>query len=224
MSAQVSPRKLTRVHSYQLPDAATVASSPLSRAWRPGVPPRRLFSRVRPSPARIVTGEVILHSDPDNDARLEAWVQNVHDLIAAGLGDAEAELFLSDHDVRVGMKSVTELKVDSDAERQMGLRLQRLTRLLDRIHSMPARIDFDPSGGLSEVPPVAGCARMCARPWSPGRLRKQAWALTCDFSVGARGFEPLTSSASRKRSTPELSARSPAWYRRAEAGTGIEPV
>jgi hypothetical protein len=42
--------------------------------------------------------------------------------------------------------------------------------------------------------------------------------------VGARGFEPLASSASRKRSTPELSARSPAWYRRAEAGTGIEPV
>jgi hypothetical protein len=48
--------------------------------------------------------------------------------------------------------------------------------------------------------------------------------LTCDFSVGARGFEPLASSASRKRSTPELSARSPAWYSRAEAGTGIEPV
>jgi hypothetical protein len=44
------------------------------------------------------------------------------------------------------------------------------------------------------------------------------------FLVGARGFEPLASSASRKRSTPELSARSPAWYRRAEAGTGIEPV
>ena len=42
--------------------------------------------------------------------------------------------------------------------------------------------------------------------------------------VGARGFEPLTSSVSRKRSTPELSARSSAWYRRAEAGTGIEPV
>jgi hypothetical protein len=48
--------------------------------------------------------------------------------------------------------------------------------------------------------------------------------VTWGFLVGARGFEPLTSSASRKRSTPELSARSPAWYRRAEAGTGIEPV
>src|SRR4249920_2974470 len=45
--------------------------------------------------------------------------------------------------------------------------------------------------------------------------------LTWPFLVGARGFEPLASSASRKRSTPELSARSPAWYRRAEAGTGI---
>ena len=89
-------------------------------------------------------GEAILESDRDNDARAEAWIQKVHDLIAAGLGDAEAELFLSDHDVRVGARSVTELRVDSDAERLMRLRLQRLSRLLDRIHSMPARIDFDP--------------------------------------------------------------------------------
>jgi hypothetical protein len=43
--------------------------------------------------------------------------------------------------------------------------------------------------------------------------------------VGARGFEPLTSSASRKRSTPELSARGPdPTERDLEAGTGIEPV
>jgi hypothetical protein len=40
--------------------------------------------------------------------------------------------------------------------------------------------------------------------------------------VGAGGFEPPTSSASRKRSPPELSARSEGWYQ--EAGTGIEPV
>ncbi|MEA2521976.1 MAG: hypothetical protein QOI81_1622 [Actinomycetota bacterium] len=47
--------------------------------------------------------------------------------------------------------------------------------------------------------------------------------------VGDRGFEPLTSSVSRKRSPPELIARSgvegtafePSG---AEAGTGIEPV
>src|SRR5438093_2393494 len=38
--------------------------------------------------------------------------------------------------------------------------------------------------------------------------RGRATALTCGSSVvGARGFEPLTSSASRKRSPPELSAR-----------------
>jgi hypothetical protein len=45
--------------------------------------------------------------------------------------------------------------------------------------------------------------------------------------VGARGFEPLTSSASRKRSTPELSARARRFYvpeGGLEAGTGIEPV
>jgi hypothetical protein len=46
--------------------------------------------------------------------------------------------------------------------------------------------------------------------------------------VGARGFEPLTSSVSGKRSPTELSARGGEWYRtiRAclEAGTGIEPV
>jgi hypothetical protein len=66
------------------------------------------------------------------------------DLIAAGLGDAEAELFMSNHDIHVGMKAVSELRVPTDAEVQMELRLQRLSRLLDRIHSMPARIDFDP--------------------------------------------------------------------------------
>ena len=33
------------------------------------------------------------------------------------------------------------------------------------------------------------------------------------LSVGARGFEPLTSSASRKRSPPELSARGFGCYR-----------
>jgi len=52
--------------------------------------------------------------------------------------------------------------------------------------------------------------------------------LACGFYVvGARGFEPLTSSASRKRSTPELSARARRFYvpeRGLEAGTGIEPV
>jgi hypothetical protein len=47
-----------------------------------------------------------------------------------------------------------------------------------------------------------------------GRIR----ASTCVFLVGARGFEPLASSASRKRSTPELSAREPACYRVSRRG------
>jgi hypothetical protein len=46
--------------------------------------------------------------------------------------------------------------------------------------------------------------------------------------VGARGFEPLTSSVSGKRSPPELSARCRDSIKRPgdhlEAGTGIEPV
>jgi hypothetical protein len=44
--------------------------------------------------------------------------------------------------------------------------------------------------------------------------------------VGARGFEPLTSSVSRKRSPPELSALAlqAILCDRLEAGTGIEPV
>jgi hypothetical protein len=52
------------------------------------------------------------------------------------------------------------------------------------------------------------------------------YPLTCEFYVGARGFEPLTSSASRKRSPPELSARvpPPMLHGSVEAGTGIEPV
>jgi hypothetical protein len=89
-------------------------------------------------------GDDLLRSGPD-DARADAWVQKVHDLIAAGLGEAEAELFMSDHDIHVGMKVATELRVPTDAETQMELRLQRLSRLLDRIHSMSARIDFDPT-------------------------------------------------------------------------------
>jgi hypothetical protein len=47
--------------------------------------------------------------------------------------------------------------------------------------------------------------------------------VTRAFAVGARGFEPLTSSASRKRSPPELSARGDI-VSGLEAGTGIEPV
>jgi hypothetical protein len=88
-------------------------------------------------------GDEILRSGAD-DTQTEASVQKVHDLIAAGLGDAEAELFLSNHDIHIGMKAVSELRVPTDAEVQMELRLQRLSRLLDRVHSMPARIDFDP--------------------------------------------------------------------------------
>ncbi len=41
--------------------------------------------------------------------------------------------------------------------------------------------------------------------------------------VGGRGFEPLTSSVSRKRSPPELTARE-AQSRAEEAGSGIEPL
>ena len=40
-------------------------------------------------------------------------------------------------------------------------------------------------------------------------LRRMNGSVTSGFHlVGARGFEPLTSSVSRKRSPPELSARS----------------
>ena len=47
--------------------------------------------------------------------------------------------------------------------------------------------------------------------------------LTWGLLVGGGGFEPPTSSVSRKRSPPELSARAliVAGF---EAGTGIEPV
>src|SRR5205809_6434661 len=54
---------------------------------------------------------------------------------------------------------------------------------------------------------------------------KKEGPVTRAFVVGARGIEPLTSSASRKRSTPELSARAPdPTARDLEARPGIEPV
>ena len=67
-----------------------------------------------------------------------------------------------------------------------------------------ARRASDVTGGhpafwdLSRPRQLAGC------PGSPGKP-----CLTYVLSVGARGFEPLTSSVSRKRSPPELSARAP---------------
>ena len=54
--------------------------------------------------------------------------------------------------------------------------------------------------GLGQPHPTGRCGH---------HPRAEKPALTCRyFLVGARGFEPLTSSVSRKRSPPELSARS----------------
>jgi hypothetical protein len=55
------------------------------------------------------------------------------------------------------------------------------------------------------------------------KTERKKGPLTYEVLVGARGFEPLTSSASRKRSPPELSARGDI-VSGLEAGTGIEPV
>jgi hypothetical protein len=63
---------------------------------------------------------------------------------------------------------------------------------------------------------------------TPRRCREARCCLTSTELagvVGARGFEPLTSSVSRKRSPPELSALFPPMVPgKIEAGTGIEPV
>ena len=67
---------------------------------------------------------------------------------------------------------------------------------------------------LARALPASGSTPKRRKPLSPA-----------SSMVGARGFEPLTSSASRKRSPPELSALVPRCYTgRFEAGTGIEPV
>ena len=70
------------------------------------------------------------------------------------------------------------------------------------------------------------CAQLVPNGGLAARGYSDTHPLTSRFLVGARGFEPLASSASRKRSTPELSAREPGMVPEGlfEAGTGIEPV
>src|SRR5690242_9555465 len=58
---------------------------------------------------------------------------------------------------------------------------------------------------------------MFPAPW--GRSEKQP--LTCGYMVGDTGFEPVTSSVSRKRATTAPIARMELSY---EVGTGFEPV
>jgi hypothetical protein len=84
-------------------------------------------------------GEDILRSKPD-DEQARSWSKGVHDLINAGLGESEAALFMSSHDLGTIFQSPTTTEADLFMER----RLQRLSRLLDRIHSMSVGIDFDP--------------------------------------------------------------------------------
>ena len=64
----------------------------------------------------------------------------MYDLINAGLGESEAALFMSIHDLGTIFQSPTTTEADLFMER----RLQRLSRLLDRVHSMSVGLDFDP--------------------------------------------------------------------------------
>ena len=121
------------------------------------------------------------------------------------------------------------------------------TRLCDPLHRSPqVRADRPPRIGphRQEVdgtgpvvaPPVAVAEQArepTARP-DGGRDSRDRWhvrgkgeismttrdrvRMPAVLSVGARGFEPLTSSASRKRSPPELSARGFGCYRSLRGG------
>ena len=79
---------------------------------------------------------------------------------------------------------------------------------------------------------VTGVRELATSRWTlarrPRRCSKVAESHDLGFRmVGARGFEPLTSSVSGKRSPTELSARAATVSRERlplEAGTGIEPV
>jgi hypothetical protein len=93
----------------------------------------------------------------------------------------------------------------------------------DRLESVPSR---RPCRWQRQRVVLRACVQICGllatfrgsrqlsgcRASHGNRLRPAA------FSVGARGFEPLTSSASRKRSPPELSARTSGCYRSCRGG------
>jgi hypothetical protein len=64
-----------------------------------------------------------------NEATIREWGQQAHDLIAAGLGMPEGRLFLADYDLGVQYSGG-----QPPGHLWLHRRLQRLTRLMDRMH------------------------------------------------------------------------------------------
>jgi hypothetical protein len=105
----------------------TVAASSKSRAFRDALG------------RALKDGEDLLGSEQLDDESAQSWGQSVYDLIDAGLGPSEAQLFLSDHDLGVMYSS----GLGGTPKRFMHRRLQRLSRLLDRAHTLHVGPDFD---------------------------------------------------------------------------------
>jgi hypothetical protein len=98
----------------------------------------------------LAAGEKVLAANPD-ETKARAWGQSVYNLILSGLGESEAQLFLSNHDLGVAYAS----QKDTSGTLFMRRRLQRLARLLDRAYAQHVGVDFSPKHAR-ELFPVDG--------------------------------------------------------------------
>lgn len=92
-------------------------------------------------------GEELLAPNPDPQL-VTAWVNDTYELILAGLGESEAQLFLSNHDLGLAYASVH----DPTPTGSMQRRLQRLSRLMDRAYPLHVGIDFDTKHAVDLFP------------------------------------------------------------------------
>jgi hypothetical protein len=90
-----------------------------------------------------------LRQDGPDELAARVWGQSVYDLILSGLGESEAQLFMSNHDLGVAYAS----QKDTTSALFMRRRLQRLSRLLDRAYAQHVGVDFSSNRARELFPP-----------------------------------------------------------------------
>jgi hypothetical protein len=108
--------------------------------------PKRVFRKIAKPPERLtrlalknLLGEArsaVRRLSLSNMPEVQAWVSRTRDLIAAALGEGEAQLFMD--------SSGYEFMGGNDDSRFLEGRLRRLAELIGRVDGLSIRDDFDP--------------------------------------------------------------------------------